>query len=162
AAATESSAPCLQSGARQATAAVLARRGVRTKSWTSEKGRALGGRPFSKDALADLLHNVIYVGEVRCGDEVVDGRHQAIVDRATWDAVQQRLAENSRGDAGQRNRWDVLLRGLAFCSCGAPLAHATAKKRARTYRYYECSAGAACAAPRRTRVPAAELDAFVV
>jgi DNA invertase Pin-like site-specific DNA recombinase len=38
-------------------------RGVKSKSWTSAAGRAIGGKPFSRGALYLMLQNRAYLGE---------------------------------------------------------------------------------------------------
>jgi DNA invertase Pin-like site-specific DNA recombinase len=39
-------------------------RGVKSKSWTSAAGRAIGGKPFSRGALYLMLQNRAYLGEI--------------------------------------------------------------------------------------------------
>jgi site-specific DNA recombinase len=65
--------------------------GIRSKIRTHVNGSSVGGKPFSRGALYALLANPIYVGEIAHKRVRYPGQHEAIVGRATWEAVQQRL-----------------------------------------------------------------------
>jgi DNA invertase Pin-like site-specific DNA recombinase len=73
----------------------LRRHGILSKRWTSSTGRTWGGVPFSRGALYWLLRNPVYVGQVVHKGQVYEGRQQAIVDRALWERVRERLAAKS-------------------------------------------------------------------
>src|SRR4029077_7665973 len=77
----------------------LERRGWVNKRWVSRKGGPRGGRPFTKPRLYELLTNVLYVGKVRHKQEVHDGEHSAIVERALWDQVQTVMKQNGAASA---------------------------------------------------------------
>jgi len=148
------------------TLAELDRRGLRGKSWTTRDGVARRGKRFAKSTLAHLLTNPTYVGNQRCGQETVEGRHEAIVDRATWDAAQQLLREHRRGGSDEkRNKWGALLKGLVTCvRCGRGFSHTFTLKGGRAYRYYCCQTlqeRGADACP-GSRVAAGDLEDFVV
>jgi len=146
----------------------LRHRGITTKQWTNKKGALAGGSAFTKSSLRGLLTNPLYVGKVRCGDEVFDGAHEAIVDQETWDAVQELRESNGkrarRTGANGRNKWSALLQGIARCACGSALTFHHSKKGSRIYGYYSCSryqkeGAASCPG---SRVSAGKLEAFVV
>ena len=69
----------------------LDRRGLRTKRRPRASGKVIGGGPFTRGHLYQLLSNPLYAGEARHKGSSYPGRHPAIVDRATFDAVQQQL-----------------------------------------------------------------------
>ena len=69
----------------------LDRRGIRSKSRVFATGKRSGNCTFSRGALYTLLANPIYIGEIRHKNLRHPGQHQPIVDRATWDAVQDQL-----------------------------------------------------------------------
>ena len=89
-----------------------------------------GGRPFDKTSLHRLLTNPIYLGKVRHRGEEFKGEHEAIVDEAVWNSVQQMLLRNSRnGGAETRNKYGALLRGLIRCgSCDVAMGHVFTRK----------------------------------
>lgn len=137
----------------------LARRGVRTKKLRT---------PFTKTSVHALLTNPIYCGKAKCGKEVVDGVHDAIVDAAVWNAAQAQLRVQRRpgSDAPRNNRLGALLRGILFCGkCGAAMVHHWSGREAGPiYRYYVCQTSMKQGADACTgsRAPAGELEAFVV
>ena len=96
-----------------------------------------GGKPFTRGHLCQLLHNPIYVGEVRHKGETYPGRHEAIVSRDTWEAAQRRLRANVSARRGPRNGTrSHLLTGLIFDAAGERLSSTHATKRGRRYGYY--------------------------
>jgi hypothetical protein len=114
-----------------------------------------------------LLTNVTYRGQVRYQGEIHAGEQPALVDQATWEAVQGVLAEHGRGRAVPvRSRSGALLQGLLRCRpCGCAMtpAHAT-RKGNRRYRYYTCTAAQkhgwrSC--PSKS-APAAAIERFVL
>jgi site-specific DNA recombinase len=149
------------------TAQALNARGWTTKRWVTRKGRDVGGRPFDKHNLFNLLTNPAYLGKVRYKDEVHPGEHEAIVDEAVWQRANLALHANGRsGGMHLRNKYGALLKGLLHCgSCGCAMGHSySIKKRTRAYRYYVCYSAqrkgwGAC--PTKS-VPAEEIERFVV
>lgn len=134
---------------------------LRKRGWKNQTGN-----PFDKNALARLLTNPIYIGKVRCGQELYAGQHEAIVDRASWDAVQAQLRahQHARGREG-RNRWGMLLKGLLRCgACAATMGHHYTAKGVRRYSYYLCGSAQKQGADvcRGSRVAAAKIEAAVV
>src|SRR5260370_22874001 len=74
-----------------------------SKVRVSRKGIGSGGKPFGRGALYELLANPIYLGEIRHRKVRPPGQHLAIVDRAVWEQVQERLrtqAAHHRIDRG--------------------------------------------------------------
>jgi site-specific DNA recombinase len=65
--------------------------GWRSKRWQTRKGQIRGGNLFTKTTLHHLLSNVVYLGKVRYKKEVHSGEHEAIVERAVWQKVQELL-----------------------------------------------------------------------
>lgn len=153
----------LEHGSLRATVAELSRRGWVNKSFTSKGGRQTTGRTFTKATLSALLSNVLYRGQVRCGNEAVPGVHEPIVDEDVWVAVQERLSDNGNGSQA-RNKTGAVLRGLAFCGrCASPMLHTFTTKKSRRYRYYTCARNhneGAAACP-KARVPAGKFEGFV-
>src|SRR4029077_19849072 len=71
----------------------LRKRGLRTKVQRLKSGRTIGGIPFTRGPLSYLLRNRFFVGEVVYKGEVLPGPQPPILDRALFDAVQAKLAE---------------------------------------------------------------------
>src|SRR5437899_2466038 len=82
----------LDLGSIRTLAADLDRRGIRSKLRERSNGRTIGGGTFGVGALAYLLKNRFYIGEVVYRGEVHAGDHEPILDRALFQAAQSRLA----------------------------------------------------------------------
>lgn len=155
----------LDRGGVMAVVEELRLRGITNKRWITKAGKEAGGTLFDKNVLAGLLHNPLYVGVVRAGEELVEGEHEAIVTQDVWDAAQRQFAAQApRLGIRASKRSNALLAGIARCKCGAAMSRTTAKRHERTYCYYACSRSTkhgkgACSG---SRVGAGELEAFVV
>ena len=160
----------LELGSVHGLARELLAEGVRSKAWTTTKGRAMGGLPFSRGALFHLLKNRTYRGEILHKGQSHPGRHSAIVEQGLFDAVQSRLQDNRTAPADHLTASSRLpLTGLLFDAEGDPMSPASARSRAngKLYRYYVSAPlqqGRTRAALPGTicRVPALALDALVM
>jgi site-specific DNA recombinase len=119
----------------------LERRGWRTKTFTTKKGRIVGNGPFNKATLQCLLTNPIYTGVVRHHGEIFPGEHERIMDDLIWSQVQKQLTRDDR--RGRHHISDpcrALLMGISHCaSCDVPMTHTYAQKKGKPlYRYYVC------------------------
>lgn len=115
--------------------------GVRSKRRIGRYGQAVGGVNFSRGALRYLLSNRTYVGEIVHKGVVHAGRHDAIVDRGLFDAVQACLDVARRERCGRTTQAQLcLLNGLVFDVDGQPMkplfAQRTAVGSTRRYQYY--------------------------
>lgn len=123
----------------QALAHELDLRGIRNKNWVTKKGREQGGGHLDKSTLQLLLRNPIYTGRTRAGDSVVEGQHEAIIDQATWGAVQAKLASQAPTTGRQRRSTSTaLLAGISRCHCGSALTPSHTKRGGRSHTYYVC------------------------
>lgn len=97
-------------------------------------------------AMQRLLRNPYYAGLIvykrgTADEQVVDGRHPALIDRETFDRVQKRLDEKrTAGERPQIHRH--YLKGSVFCgSCGQRLSFGVSTGRnGFKYPYFFCSA----------------------
>ena len=117
----------------------LADRRIFSKQWTTEKGRTMGGKPFSRGALFHLLRNRLYLGQIIHKEQVHEGGHAAIVDQDLFDRVQKHLDSNARrhrANAGRRKN-TAPLTGKLFDAVGEPMSPTTSRgKSGKSYRYY--------------------------
>jgi site-specific DNA recombinase len=120
--------------------AELARRRWKTKSWTSQNGRAHSGRDFGKASLRRLLTNAIYAGNVEHRGTIYTGEQAAIVEASVWQEVNTELRSGRRSGTGaMRVPQNALLAGLLICkSCQRPMIPTYTAKPGRRYRYYVC------------------------
>jgi site-specific DNA recombinase len=144
----------------------LNHKGKRTKSWTTARGKERAGVAWTKSHLYKLLSNPIFIGRVRHKDETYEGEHEAIIEKALWDEVQEKLAENSRvKGARSRSKTPAMLKGLIRCGhCGTPMGITFTNNHGRRYRYYLCTRAAQSGyktCPVRT-VPAGDIERAVL
>ena len=117
----------------------LVGRGVISKQWTSSKGKIMGGVSFSRGALFHLLRNPVYLGYICHKGKVHQGEHEAIVDQALFDEVQERLDQNARRyrAAPERKAARAPLTGKLFDAHGEPMSPCFSQGRSgKLYRYY--------------------------
>jgi site-specific DNA recombinase len=114
----------------------LQKRDIRTKSRLLATGATRGGVPFGRGSLFYLLRNRFYVGEVAYKNEILPGEQPAIVDRALFEAVQQKLTDQWTTRSTTRNASDHLLTGLLFDDVGHRMVPTHATKTGVRYRYY--------------------------
>jgi len=93
---------------------------VRCKRWRTRAGRLVGGGPISKALVYHVLGNPVYLGQIRHRDQSYPGLHDAIIDQATWDAVQTIRAKQANKKAG-RNK-DHILTDLLWDCFGRPMS----------------------------------------
>ncbi|MEM7524555.1 MAG: recombinase family protein [Pseudomonadota bacterium] len=113
------------------------RRALRTKPRRSADGSRKPGVPFTRGRLHHLLTNPIYVGRIRHGETTYDGAHDAIIDEATWTAVQAQLIENAAKPRTRHGRAAPSpLAGKLIDETGDRLTATHSNKTERRYRYY--------------------------
>jgi len=130
----------LQHHSLMAVVGELARLRWKTKSRTSQSGKAHVGRAFTKASLRLLLTNAVYSGQVEHRGAMYVGEHVAIIEASTWQAVNAELRAGRRTRTGTvREPQNALLAGLLRCqSCQRPMVPTYTAKLGRRYRYYVC------------------------
>jgi site-specific DNA recombinase len=139
----------------------LDQRSIVTKRRNTKVAKYNGGIPFTYGPLAHFLKNRIYLGEVHHGGKWFQGEHDAIVDRAIFDRVQQLLATNSNGRKVKRSESGALLAGKLYDDKGNRMSPSFSIKNGVRYRFYVSSAllrGRKAAAGSVPRVAAAEIE----
>ena len=143
----------------------LTRDGIVSKVRVSRKGIESGGQPFGRGALYELLANPIYLGEIRHRKVRHPGQHPAIVDRAVWEQVQERLrTQAAHHRTIDRGAVSSPLAGKLFDENGEPLYACGANKRTRRYRYYvsrKVIRGSSQKTKKGWRLPALEIERAV-
>jgi len=155
----------LELGSVRTLAQDLDRRGIRSKPRRLSNGRTIGGGRFGVGALAHLLKNRFYIGEVVYRGEVHGGEQTPIVDRAVFEAVQAKLAAKARARRCRLRGSPALLSGHLFDNHGNRMSPTHANKGGARYRYYVSQAVLQKQSQPPglvSRVPAAEIEALVV
>jgi site-specific DNA recombinase len=115
----------------------------RTKTWTSKSGKKIGGRSFAKTSYLYVLRSPLYIGKIAAGDELVQGKHKAIVSEKLYNSVQRLLKRNyAIRKSVNCNKYHFLLRGLIRCAhCGSVMSSSHSFGRGKgKYLYYKCTA----------------------
>ena len=123
-----------------------------------------GGIPFTYGSLAYLLKNRTYLGETGHDGNWFPGEHEPIIDRDTFDSVQQLLKTNSAGRTGRRQQTGALLTGLIYDDRGNRMSPSFSVKNGVRYPFYVSSAllrGRKAQAGSVARVSAAEIETAV-
>jgi site-specific DNA recombinase len=151
----------LELGSFSKLVADLDRSGIVTKTRSTKVAKYRGGIPFTYGPLAYFLKNRVYIGEVHHGGKWFEGEHEAIVDRATFDRVQQLLATKSKGRRAKRSESGALLMGKLYDDKGNLMSPSFSTKNGVRYRFYISSAllrGRKAASGSVTRVSAQAIE----
>jgi site-specific DNA recombinase len=155
----------LEVGSIAALAEILERKGIQTKVRPLSNGETRGGIPFGVGALAHLLKNRFYIGEVGFRGEIYAGEQEAILDRALFDKVQAKLTKNAVDRAVRLKGSPALLTGRIFDDLGNRMTPSHSNKRGVRYRYYVSHAliqGRKRQAGSVRRIPAVEIEDLVL
>jgi site-specific DNA recombinase len=115
-------------------AAILEERGLRSRPTRKVPAQALGA-----NRLSAMLRNPYYLGMVTYAGKVYPGRHEPLVDEATFQGVQDLLT--SKRVSGERPwRHFHYLRGSLFCQkCDGRLMYDRIKGAGGEYEYFVCA-----------------------
>jgi site-specific DNA recombinase len=155
----------LQLGSLTVLLAELRKRGILTKVRRLRSGDRVGGIPFTRGSLAQLLRNRFFIGEVTFKGEIFKGEQPAILEKALFDAVQAKLDQQINNHKRTRGRSEALLIGRIFDDRGNRMSPSHARKGAIKYRYYLSSAllnGIKERAGSVRRVPAPAIERLVI
>jgi site-specific DNA recombinase len=128
---------------------------VRTKVITLSNGKKRGGVPYGKGALAYLLKNRCYVGEILHKGQVHIADHQPIIARETFDAVQASLAANSIERKATAKASPFLLTGLLFDSTGNRMTPCPYPRRSSSCEYCKKGRSGGWAVPKQRKLMSA-------
>lgn len=141
----------------------LDRAGIRSKPRINRFGRDYGNAKISRGALYRLLQNCLYVGEVAYKGQIYPGQHDAIIDRATFDAAQQMLAQaRVERRLGTNAKEPSLLAGLIWDGHGRRLTPTHCSRRNRRYRYYISQSDDASVTDAAWRVSAPDIEGLII
>jgi site-specific DNA recombinase len=143
--------------------AELERRKIVTKRRNTKVAKYQGGIPFTYGPLAYFLKNRIYIGETHHGGKWFKGEHQAILDRSTFDRVQELLKSNTVKRKVKFSESGALLQGKLFDDKGNRMGPSFSSKNGVRYRFYVSTAlrGRKHKAGSVTRIPAPEIEGLI-
>jgi site-specific DNA recombinase len=113
--------------------AALTERGLRTRP-TAKKPE----KPLSRSQLALMLQNPYYVGVVRYAGVEYEGRHEHLIDKASFDKAKAVLAAHNHAAEKDRKHHHYL-KGSLYCGhCGSRMSLIQAKGNGGRYPYFFC------------------------
>ena len=131
----EAKAPFVKRAFEQYAAGVPKKRIVAELNAAGLRNR--NGKPFGHTALQVALQNEKYIGIQRFSDIVIEDACPALVDRETFDKVQERIKQNRREGGKNKAKMEYLLTGKAFCGyCGSTITGVSSKGRHNEPHYY--------------------------
>jgi site-specific DNA recombinase len=116
--------------------AELDRRKIVTKRRKTKVAKFQGGIPFTYGPLAYFLKNRIYLGEMHHGGKWYKGEHQPILDRQTFESVQDLLKSNRIIRRIKHSESGALLQGKLFDDKGNRMGPSFSSKNGVRYRFY--------------------------
>jgi DNA invertase Pin-like site-specific DNA recombinase len=99
-------------------------------------GRKIVAANWTRGPLAYLLKNRCYIGEVVYRGEIHKGEHEPIIERALFDAAQERLCAQALVRKVANTVSSSLLKGLLFDDAGNAMSPSHSNKKGVRYRYY--------------------------
>jgi site-specific DNA recombinase len=116
---------------------------------------------FPRSSVHNILQDRAYVGEIEFRGQWYPGKHEPLIDRATWDRVQALLGGHVYQSHALTYSGDVIRCG----HCSHPITGEQKTKRTksgeRSYNYYRCTYYNVAGHP-RTRVTETDLDRQVL
>lgn len=115
---------------------------------------------FPRSTVYTILRDRCYIGDVRYGENWYPGKHEPLIDRATWDRVQVLL-----GNKTYRSHELTYAGGLIRCGhCGNLITgeQVIKKQTGKQYVYYRCTMYKLKADHPQVRLTEAELDKQVL
>jgi site-specific DNA recombinase len=108
-------------------------------------------KPMTRSMVHRLLRDDYYTGIVTHNGVKGDGRHDALIDRATFDQV-QKVLDGHRISGDRSHKHHHYLKGTLYCICGKRLGYGRHRgKCGGQYEYFSCLSrvqrGERCAAP---------------
>lgn len=102
------------------------------------------GRKVQANAIHKILQHKAYVGIVEWGEIVVPGIHEPLVDKATFQRVQDIMSGRNTTKAKPASELDFLYKGLFTCGkCGCQIS----PQRTKGHVYYACTGSKGCPRP---------------
>ncbi len=95
-------------------------------------------KPMTRSMVHRMLRDDYYVGIVTHNGAKGEGRHEALIDRATFDQV-QKVLDSHRASGDRSHKHHHYLKGTLYCICGKRLGYGRHRgKCGGQYEYFSC------------------------
>jgi site-specific DNA recombinase len=141
----------------------LNRQKIVTKRRDTKVAKYQGGIPFTYGPLAYFLKNRTYAGEVHHGGKWFKGEHKAILDKQTFERVQDLLEFNTNGRRMKSSKSGAPLQSKLYDDKGNVMGPSFSTKSGVRYRFYVSTAlrGRKEKAGSVSRISAPEIEGMV-
>ncbi|WP_394853554.1 recombinase family protein [Mycobacteroides abscessus] len=110
---------------------------LNTRGLTTRPNSRAPGRPVSRSTVQQFLTKPYYKGIITYRGATYEGRHEPLIDAATWAKVQEVLRSHAVGE--KQREHPHYLKSTVYCHCGSRLVVTMAKNRHGTvYPYFVC------------------------
>lgn len=137
----------------------LNQNGYHTKAWVPRGGQLRGGKAFQKSSIQRILTNPVYIGKVahHAKGKVYAGRHEPIVPKNIWEAVQDTVRRRITNPQtfSHYQAHQTVLAGKLYDDKGQAFRLTSSKKRGKKFLYYYNGVGG-------RYLPVEQLDSFVL
>ncbi len=116
----------------------LKARGIKGKSWKTQKGKVHKAGHLTNGGLQRLLRNPIYIGKIRHGEIIHEGDHESILDLVLWRRVQGLMDDSARRSRETR-KTPHRLTGKVFDDAGNLMGPTYSKGSSGKKNYYYAS-----------------------
>lgn len=133
-------------------------RAMHDRGWKTRRGCE-----WTRQRLQAVLSNRIYLGQIRAGEDWVEGVHEGLVELEVFEQAQRETKKRAR--RSRRSDSKVLLAGLIRCGeCGTRWRGRSRQRKSGVQLVYYCGSESRVGARGCTakRIPAEVLDDFVV
>jgi hypothetical protein len=96
---------------------------------------------FTGDVLKDIFDNPSYIGKLRVDGQLIEAKHPALIDEATWNGCLEVRRRNRRNTSKTWTRHSYPLTPVLRCGrCGGTMNGEISSNKRRTAAYYACHA----------------------
>jgi site-specific DNA recombinase len=93
--------------------------------------------PWGKNSFSTMLSNERYLGVYKFAEVCIEGGMPAIIDRALFEKVQEKVRRRKEVAGRRRDYAEYLLTGKVFCAkCGAPMVGVSGTSKSGVPHYY--------------------------
>lgn len=98
------------------------------------------GRQFVPNSIMNMLKNKKYIGILTYGEYVIENYYPPIIDKDTFEKVQEKMAANKRSPARMKAYESYLLSGKLYCGyCGSLMTGEAGTSHTKNiHHYYKC------------------------
>lgn len=98
------------------------------------------GKAFVPNTIMNMLKNKKYIGIFKYGEQIIENYYPPIIDRDTFELVQERISQNKRSPARMKAKEMYLLSGKLYCGYCKSLmtGESGASHTGTVHNYYKC------------------------